>query len=167
MIGLETQRLKFRQWQESDYNAFSEFFADEKSAKYVGGIKNDEQAWRLMATYIGHYNLKGFGYLAVEEKSTTKLVGAVGLWKSIPWPELELGYWVITEMQGKGYATEAAKQVLKFAFESLGTPTLVSYIDPENEPSKRLAKRLGAVYEKDLELLDFGMHCVYRYPVKD
>jgi RimJ/RimL family protein N-acetyltransferase len=66
-------------------------------------------------------------------------------------------------MECKGYAAEAAEKVKDYAFNILKVKTLVGYIDPKNEPSKRLAIRLGAVYEKDIEFLDFGLHCVYRY----
>ncbi len=163
MTDLQTERLKFRQWREADFESFADYFADEENAKYLGGKKSREEAWRLMATYIGHYHLKSYGPIAVEEKFSKRLVGCVGLWKSEPWPELELGYWLLNEMQGKGYATEAAEKVKDYAFEILQVKTFVSYIDPQNEPSKRLAIRLGAIYERDIELLDFGLHCVYRY----
>ena len=115
MIDLETDRLRFRQWRETDFEIFTHYFSDPEKAKYVGGRKSKEEAWRLMATYIGHYHLKGFGYLALEEKSTQKLVGTVGLWKSEPWPELELGYWLLNEMQGKGYAVEAGEKVKDYS----------------------------------------------------
>lgn len=163
MIELETERLNFRQWRESDFGDFSNYFADEETAKYVGGKKTREEAWRLMASYIGHYHLKGFGYLAVEEKSSDKLVGSVGLWKSEPWPQLELGYWVLPEMQGKGYATEAAGRVKEYAFTTLKSETLVSYIAPDNTASAKLAERLGAVHKEDIELLNLGLHGVFRY----
>lgn len=163
MIDLTTERLKFRQWQTDDFEAFAQYFADDANARYVGGQKTKEEAWRLMATYVGHYQLRGFGYIAIEDKNTQKLVGCVGLWKSEPWPELELGYWLLPEMQGKGYAFEAAQAVRNYAFEVLNEDTLVSYIDPANLPSQKLAERLGGVHEKDIELLDFGLHRVYRY----
>ena len=147
----------------TDFEPFADYFSDAEKAKYVGGKKTKEEAWRLMATYIGHYNLKGFGYMAIEGKYTERLAGCVGLWKSEPWPELELGYWLLREMQGKGYAFEAASQVKNYAFETLNIETFVSYIAPKNEPSQRLALRLGAVYEKDINLLEYGLHQVYRY----
>lgn len=117
-----------------------------------------------MAAHLGHWVLRGHGYWAVEEKETGKFVGSVGLWRSEGWPELELGYWLMPEMQGRGYATEAAAASRDYAFEVLGAQTLVSYIHPENEPSKRVAERLGAKYEKIIELGGHGPHCVYRYP---
>jgi len=160
---LTTDRLILRQFRESDFTFFKEFFSDEKMAKYVGGIYSPEEAWRLMASYIGHWKLKGFGYLAVVEKETDEFAGCAGLWKSPSWPELELGYWFIKQKQGEGYATEAAKRVKQFAFEDLNVDTLVSYIDPSNVQSKRVAEKIGAVHEKTIELLNYGPHEVFRY----
>lgn len=163
METLQTARLNFRLWTAADFDSFASYFSNEKSAQYLGGKKTREEAWRLMATYIGHYHLKGFSYLALEEKESKKLVGTVGLWKSEPWPEMEMGYWLLDEMQGKGYASEAAMAVKAFAFDRLKAETLVSYIDPNNTPSKKLAQRLGAFEDEVINLLDFGPHCVFRY----
>lgn len=163
MIGLETERLKFRQWQKSDYPIFAKFFSEKESARFVGGLKSPEESWRLMATYIGHYTLYGYSYLAIETKDTQQLIGTVGLWNSDPWPEPELGYWLLPEVQGKGYGVEAGVAVKQYALETLKLDSLVSYIDSTNEPSKKLALVLGAHLDKPIELLDFGQHEVYRY----
>ncbi|MGB0525462.1 MAG: GNAT family N-acetyltransferase [Flammeovirgaceae bacterium] len=163
MIGLETERLLFRQWQQSDYEQFAKFYSVEENARFVGGIKSAEESWRLMATYIGHFVLHGYSYLAAIEKKSEKLIGTVGLWNSSPWPEQELGYWLLPESQGKGFGVEAGLAVKSFALETLNFKSLVSYIDPSNEASKKLALRLGAKYDQTIDLLDFGPHLVYRY----
>ena len=72
MVNLETDRLIFRQWKNTDFPVFSEFFSVENNAQYVGGVKSAEESWRLMATYIGHYELHGFSYLAIDEKSSAR-----------------------------------------------------------------------------------------------
>ena len=166
MKPFETARLLLRPWLASDFEPLATYFADPGLAKYVGGVKTKEEAWRLLASYIGHWQLKGYGYWAVEEKSSQQFVGGVGLWHSPNWPELELGYWIMPQMQGKGYATEAARRAQRFAFEALASPSLVSYIDPANESSKRVAERVGGAFEAIIELLDFGPHEVYRYTKK-
>ena len=163
MIGLETERLQFRQWESSDFPAFEAFYSNPTHAQYVGGVKSPEEAWRLMATYIGHYELHGFSYLAIERKDTKELIGTVGLWNSDPWAEPELGYWLLPEAQGQGFAKEAGLAVKQFAFDSLKLESLVSYIDPANKPSVQLALSLGAKYDQSIQLLDFGPHDVYRY----
>jgi len=163
-MELETERLRLRLWRGSDFKHFESYFSDPELSKYVGGIKGKEQAWRLMAAYIGHWQLKGYGKMAVEEKESKQFVGCAGLWNSDNWPELELGYWFVREGQGKGYATEAALRMKIFAFDELKADTLVSYIHPENEASKKLALRLGAIEENSIDLIGFGEHCVFRYP---
>lgn len=163
MDTLETEQLKLRQWNESDFGNLARYYADAENARYVGGQKDADQAWRHMALMIGHWKLKGFGYWAVDERHSKKFVGCAGLWQSPGWPELELGYWLLKEQQGKGYALEACLVCIKYAREVLNARSLVSYIDPRNEPSKRLAKRLGAVYEGTIELAIYGSHGVFRH----
>jgi RimJ/RimL family protein N-acetyltransferase len=164
MVEQETDRLLLRQWRAEDFEIYAAYFADENTAKYVGGVTDREQAWRRLASYIGHWELMGFGYWAVEEKKSRAFVGAVGLWFSDGWPELELGYWLMPTMYGKGYATEAGIKSRDYAWEVVCATSLVSYIHPENVPSKKVAARLGATFEKTIELLEHGPHCVYRYP---
>jgi len=161
MIGLETESLILRQWKNSDYPIFAEFYSVEDIALYVGGVKTPEESWRLMATYIGHYELNGFSYLAIAEKESGNLIGTIGLWKSHPWPEPELGYWLLPKSQGKGFGVEAGLAVKKFALDKLKLNSLVSYIDPSNETSKKLALRLGGKFDSNIQLLDFGNHEVY------
>ncbi len=161
---LETDRLILRQWEEGDFEPYADFYADEAMARYVGGPSDREKAWRRFAALIGHWTLRGYGYWAVEEKASGRLAGSVGLWFSDGWPELELGYWLVPAMHGKGYAIEAGLASRDYAWEVVGAETLVSYIHPDNEPSMRVAKRLGARREELIELLDFGPHWVYRHP---
>jgi len=162
MDTLETERLKLRHWNESDFGQFAQY-ANEDYARYVGGQKDSEQAWRHMALQLGHWNLRGFGYWAVDQRDTGEFVGSAGLWQSPGWPELELGYWLLKEHQGKGYALEACLACIRYAREVLNARSLVSYIDPRNKPSIRLAMRLGAVYEGAIELANYGSHCVFRH----
>jgi len=161
---LETERLRLRFWREAYFDRYAEVYSDEEQARFIGGRLDRPQAWRHMAMLTGHWALRGFGPWAVVEKSSGNFVGSIGLWFPEGWPELELGYWLAPEARGTGYATEAGARSLDFAFEELGATTLVSYIHPANEASKRVAERLGASYEETIELLNVGPHCVYRYP---
>ncbi len=163
MESIETLRLKLRQWKESDFPDFARYYADKDDARYVGGQKDADQAWRHMALQIGHWKPKGFGYWAVDRKDTHEFVGCAGLWQSPGWPELELGYWLVKQHQGKGYALEACLRCKDYAREVLKARSLVSYIDPGNEPSIRLAKRLGATYEGTIELGYVWPHGVFRH----
>lgn len=163
MQNITTDRLSFRAWREDDFEAMAKYFSDSKAVHFLGGTKSAEEVWRLLAAYLGHFQLKGYSYMAIQERESHALVGSIGLWNSAPWPELELGYWLFPAYQGKGYAFEGARAAQDYAFFTLKRRTLVSYISAENKASICLAEKLGGTYEKDIPLLDFGMHRVYRY----
>ena len=160
---LETDRLLLRGWRAEDAAPYIAFYDDAENAEFVGGKRTPDQAWRSLALMVGHWDLKGFGYFAVEERGTGAFVGCIGLWKSEGWPEHELGYWVVRAHQGKGYAREAAERCLRYAREVVRPPSLVSYIDPANEPSKALARSLGAQPDGVVELDVHGPHEVWRH----
>ena len=68
MIDLQTDRLRFRQWEHSDHPAFATYFGDAINTQFLGGVINSESAYRLLTSYIGHQALHGYSYVAVEEK---------------------------------------------------------------------------------------------------
>lgn len=160
---LISERLLLRQWNNSDSEEFVRFYADPVVSRFVGGPRNEDDAWRGMALLVGHWHLKGYSYWAVEERASGDFVGCVGLWHSPGWPELELGYWLVSRHHGKGYAKEAAVECIKYARDVLKADSLVSYIDADNLPSIRLAESLGAQYQETIELAEHGPHGVYRH----
>jgi RimJ/RimL family protein N-acetyltransferase len=164
MIRLETERLILGPWDERHFDAYAAFYADEEVSRWVGGPRARNDAWRHLAAQIGHWALRGYGHFCLEEKATGRFAGAVGPWFPDGWPELELGYWLVRDMHGKGYATEAGRECQRFVFEDLGAKTLVSYIRHDNVASQRVAERLGGRYGEVAELPDRGEHRVYRYP---
>lgn len=122
--------------------------------RYLGGKTFDRiQAWRHLAYLIGHWAFLGYGYYAVEEKATGNLVGRVGYTNHPGWPAFELGWTIIPEYQGRGYATEAARMLLKYAFDALGQPRVISLIHPDNAPSRRVAEKLGQKLEGETVVL--------------
>ena len=162
-MNRDTPRLYLRHWSEKYFDRYAEIYSDRELARYIGGQLDRSSAWRRMAAEAGHWVIRGFGTWAVVEKSTGSFVGSIGLWQPEGWPELEMGYWLVPEARGTGYASEAGAASLQFAFEELCAETVVSYIDPANGPSIRVAERLGGQYDKTIELLDLGPHRVYRY----
>ena len=163
MIELETNRLVMRPWRPADLDGIAEIFGQEETAQYIGGLCSRDEAWRRMATVVGHWTLRGFGLWVLEEKSSGAFVGSSGLWYPEGWPEMEAGWWVLPAKQKQGYATEAARRARLYAYQVLGASTLVSYIHPNNKPSQRVAERLGAHFEKKIELRGVPA-CVYRHP---
>ncbi len=158
-----TERLILRGWREADFDPFAEFWADEESARFVGGACGRDAAWRIFATFLGHWALRGYGLWALEEKASGALAGYCGLWRPEGWPEVELGWSLLARSRGRGLATEAALRVRRHAYEDLGATTLISFVDPKNAPSVAVAERLGARLDGQFELRD-AMVDIWRHP---
>lgn len=148
MTTLETERLLLRQFCESDLDAYAEMSADTEVMRYLGTGQplTRAEAWRSMATILGHWQLRGYGQWAVVEKASGAMIGRVGCWQPEGWIDFEVGWTLRRAFWGKGYATEAASASVDFAFETLNRPYLISLIVPENQRSIRVAERLGERY---------------------
>jgi len=160
---LETERLRLRAFREDDLDGFAAFWADEESARFVGGVCGRDDAWRRMAMFMGHWALRGFGFWALEEKASGAFAGYCGLFEPEGWPARELGWSLVRASRGRGYATEAAGRAREPAYRDLGWTTLVSFINPDNHPSIRIAEQLGARREGPIELRG-KMTVLWRHP---
>ena len=160
---LETERLRLRQWRNDDLDAFAVFTGDSVATRFVGGTFSREDTWRRIAMFLGHWELRGFGNWAIEEKASGALVGYSGLWRPEGWPEPEVMWGLVPKYQGRGFATEAAGRARAFAYETLRWPTVVSYIAAENVPSRKVAERLGATHDGKIELKGVVVD-VWRHP---
>jgi RimJ/RimL family protein N-acetyltransferase len=92
---------------------------------------------------LGHWQLRGYGMWAVEDRATGGLIGRIGFYEPEGWPGMELGWMLAREHWGRGLATEGARAALQFAFATLQKPQVISLIRPENVASIRLAEKLG------------------------
>ena len=152
-IPLETERLVLRMWRNEDFETYAEMCADPNVMRFIGGTLDRYNAWRHMATMIGHWHLRGFGHWAVDEKASGKLIGRIGFMNPEGWPGFELGWTLSPAAQGKGYATEGARRALEYAFTEMDRDHVISLIHPDNKPSIRVAERLGEKLEGKTELL--------------
>jgi RimJ/RimL family protein N-acetyltransferase len=143
---LEGARIRLRPQVMADFAPFALLYGTPRSA-YIGGPKPRAAVWRDFASDVGQWVLLGFGGWSVEERATGALAEYTGLNAPPEYPERELGWVMLNGFEGKGYAFEAASLARAFAFESLGWGDCVSYIDPANQRSIRLAEKLGAVLD--------------------
>lgn len=141
---LETARLILRPPSSEDLDGWSELMADPIAARYIGGTMTRPQAWRAMATMAGSWALNGFGMFSLIEKDTGLWAGRVGPWAPEGWPGTEVGWGLHPRAWGKGYAVEAAAATVDWAVDHLGWTQVVHCIDVGNEPSKVVARKIGA-----------------------
>jgi RimJ/RimL family protein N-acetyltransferase len=142
---LTTQRLVLRGPERDDLPGLTRFMTSAPSMEAQGETVTAKQAWFGFLIGIGHWHWHGFGFFTVVEQRTGDPVGRVGLIKHSNWPDVELAWHLFEGAEGKGFATEAAAAVKKWACEDRGLDRLYSYIDRKNTRSQAVAKRLGAV----------------------
>ncbi|MBO0881638.1 MAG: GNAT family N-acetyltransferase [Mycobacterium sp.] len=158
MTELVTERLELRRWREEDLDAYAELAADPDVTRYLGGPFDRATAWRQIAIFIGHRELRGWTNSAVVERSSGRLIGRGGLWQPEGWPGLEVGWVLRRNSWGCGYATELGRAVRDHAFAALRAPHLISVIHRDNARSIRVAEKIGSTFERIYELN--GTPCV-------
>lgn len=141
---LKTQRLTLRGPQREDLPAFTRFMTSAPSMQAQGETGSAQDAWFGFMAGIGHWQWHGFGFFTLVEEVSGAPVGRVGLLKHEGWPEVELAWHLFEGVEGKGYATEAARAVKSWAIETHSMQTLHSYIERTNTRSQAVAQRLGA-----------------------
>lgn len=147
LIEFDTNRLRLRQWCDADREPFAVLNADPKVMEFYPApltrSESDAMANRCQALIAE----RGWGFWAVEIKTTREFIGFVGL--HIPAPELpfspcvEIGWRLAVKHWGNGFATEAARGALHIGFERLGFPEIVSFTAVNNLRSRAVMERLG------------------------
>ena len=144
---LETDRLKLRMWRESDLDDYAELTADPQVMKYLppGKPFTLGEAWRSIAFFMGHWQMRGYGQWAVDEAG--RMIGRIGFLNPEGWPGFEIGWTLARHAWGKGYATEGGRLALQYAFTNLDQRHVISLIHPDNVPSMKVAERPGEMRE--------------------
>lgn len=143
--SLETARLRLRAPVITDFPLWRAIYAAPE-AVHFGGPFEAETAWEAFSVYTAGWLLHGHGLWAVERRADGVLLGFVHLGLEWDDEEPELGWMFAPEARGQGYASEAAAAARDHALALM--PTCVSAIDPENAPSRGVARRLGATLDE-------------------
>ena len=150
---LETPRLVLRGHGLDDFDASAAMWSDPAVVRYIsdGKPSTREEAWDRILRYPGLWHFLGFGYWAVEDKSTGAFIGEVGFadYRREMEPSLEgrpeVGWVLKTAAHGQGFATEAAHRIVDWADTYLDARETVCIFDPRHAASIRVAKKIGYV----------------------
>jgi len=158
---LDTERLRLRPLRRSDVDDYAALYADPEVMRYLFGSEpwDRGRSWRHLAFLMGHWQLRGAGSWAVEHRETGAFIGVVGFSEPEGWPDCELAWILARRWWGHGYATEAARIALDYAFTVLQEDRIISLIDPRNQASLRLAERLGETLQCHIHHLGREMLC--------
>ncbi|EIE02599.1 GNAT family N-acetyltransferase [Leptospira licerasiae] len=152
---LETSRLVLRKWQASDLEPFSRMNSHPSVMRFFPKLLNKSETETLILRINKHWERYGFGLFALEEKSSGNFFGFTGLmntnFNSFFTPAIEIGWRLNQNFWGRGYAKEAAAEVLKFGFENLRVKDIVSFTSRINHPSRGVMNSLGFSYSGEFE----------------
>lgn len=163
-----TERLQLRAPRLSDWEILEPIWTTER-ARFVGGPFSPEDAWLDFCQAIVGWLLRGTAGWTVTDSQTDAVLGLVGLFFDYGDSELELGWLITAEAEGRGVATEAARAVRDYAFDTLQMPSLVSLIAVGNDASVRVAEKLGSRMDPN-EIFTDGdgdQAMIYRYKPDD
>lgn len=146
MPELVTPRLVLRNWRDDDLPEFAAMNADPRVMAYFPRTYDRAESDGLVARIHEHMARRGFGLWAVEAPGTAPFIGFTGLWTpdfEAPFtPCVEIGWRLARRFWGRGYATEAAHESLRFGFEMLRREEIVSYAVTANARSRRVMERI-------------------------
>ncbi|OYX48060.1 MAG: GNAT family N-acetyltransferase [Alphaproteobacteria bacterium 32-64-14] len=142
---IETPRLILKVPTLAEFEPWCAYMADEESARYIGKAQPPSVVWRGMCSIIGAWHATGFAMFSAFEKSSGRWIGRLGPWAPHGWPGNEVGWGVVREVWGKGYAYEGALASMDFAVDVLGWTDIIHSIHPDNVNSQKLAARLGSL----------------------
>jgi RimJ/RimL family protein N-acetyltransferase len=144
---IETDRLTLRPFTDEDTERYWEILTtpEVSAALYVSDGFTREQAWGQMTSWRGQFAMRGTGQWAVEEKATGRMIGRAGTHRPErpDWPGVEIGWVLDPDRWGNGFATEAGRASVQWAFAHHDVGEVFSVILPENTPSAAVARRLG------------------------
>ena len=156
---LETAHTKLRPFHMADLDALFRIANQKDIFKYFPNPEpwTIEKTGKFIQNQLDHWERHGFGWWGVESLDHPELVGWNGLQYIPDTAEIEVGYLISREYQGRGWTTEGVLASLEYGFDRLGIPSIIAIVHPENIPSQRVATKCG------LSLVDrnnyFGMDC--------
>lgn len=173
MRALETPRLRLRQWRDDDFAPFAALNADPQVMAHfpapLDRAESDALATRCRALIAA----QGWGFWATEIKTTGEFIGFVGLHRplaELPFsPCVEIGWRLARPFWQQGYASEAARAAVHFAFNDLALDEVVAFTALGNQRSQAVMTRLGmrraaATFEHPTVPAGHPLreHCLYR-----
>lgn len=140
---IETQRLILRPPIWDDLQSWLLVDADEKT-RAASGADDQRESWGQLLAITGHWSLMGWGSLCAVEKASGALIGRFGPTRPFGWPCIEVGWMLLPQFQGKGYALEGAVAEMDYVFLERNEPRVIHTIRPANLASQKLAQKLGS-----------------------
>jgi RimJ/RimL family protein N-acetyltransferase len=163
MVILETDRLLLRYMLPEDVPFLVALWMDPEVTRFMGGPRDLEILTIELEEKSGNPCSKPFDLWILVEKTTGQMIGQSGLLqRDVEYgTEYELIYVLANKSWGKGYATEIARGLIKYAYYVRNLNRVISLIEPENKASEKVARKMGMKLEKEIKRPGGGVRRVY------
>ncbi|MEP5760687.1 MAG: GNAT family N-acetyltransferase [Litoreibacter sp.] len=147
-MKLETERLLLEPFSLEHLAGLHSINGDPDVMRYLGPINSIEETREGITRVTERWDRLGYGWWAALEKVSGHVIGAACVQNTanIDDAPLELGWRLATAAQGKGYAVEAGKAAMRFAFDQLNADLVLAVADQENIASHKVMQRIGMTY---------------------
>ena len=164
--SIKTARLGLRNWTDSDIDPATRMNADPKVREFFPNTLTKEETIDFIKRMQNHFEIHGFCFFAVDKLDTNEFIGFIGLnmqtFKSDFTPSVEIGWRLLKEYWGYGFATEGAKACLDFAFSKLKLPVVYAVAPLLNKKSQSVMQKLGMIFYKEFNHPKLDKHSPLR-----
>lgn len=143
----ETERLFLRKMTEADLDSVFAMRSDANVMRYIREPQKRGEALSWIKLVSSRWEGEKIGFCSVFLKETKQFIGWCGLWQLKETGEIEVGYALLKEFWGKGFAAEASEPVLHYGFTELNLPKIVACANPDNKGSRRVMEKLGMTFD--------------------
>ena len=160
----QTERLKIRQFVKGDYQDYSRLDSNPEVMRYIGKIRNHQEMTDRFHKILEYYKeFSEFGIWALVGSNDDNFHGWVCLKHLDSSEEIEVGYRLMHNSWGNGFATEASFGLLDYGFRELGLGRIVAVTIQENQSSQNVLRKIGMKFEKmanfyNTDVLYFGLN---------
>ncbi len=157
---METDRIKIREINNNDLIDLRLVLSDPEVMKYsIKGVHSDSEIQKYIDNCQKQYKAAGYGQWGLFSKRDNIFIGICGLNSHMVENNdlLHVSYRLVPNHQGKGFASEATTALIYFCKQELNLETISVLIDPNNEPSLKVAKRVGFAFHKKSIIQGFNI----------
>jgi RimJ/RimL family protein N-acetyltransferase len=158
-----TDRLLARRVVADDFDDLFRMHQDALVMATLGGTRDQEQTRLILQAQEQHWEQHGYGIWVIRDRADGRFLGRGGLRHVLVEgnDEVEVAYALMSDVWGRGVATEFARAVVKVGFERLDLKDVVAFTLPTNRASRRIMEKVGFRYERDIIHADLP-HVLYR-----
>jgi RimJ/RimL family protein N-acetyltransferase len=152
MTVFETERLLIRQYTRDDFEYFFRLNNNEDVMRYIRPVQDREQSGVFFEQILKDYTSQpGLGRWAMFEKNSTRFLGSFAIIPVVNTDFIQLGYALLKENWGRGYADESVKGGIRYAFDHLSLRKIAAITESENIASQKVLLKNGFVFQKEYE----------------